>query len=119
MATRIISSILMLISVYVGISHGSRVFSRPTPVYIEMMEALGITNAMRIAIGVWSIMAAVLILFPKTFFAGNMLRAVQIVLMMALALKAGNYKFALIEIPFLIMPLVLIYIGHPLKTQTI
>jgi len=35
--------------------------------------------------------------------------------MMTLALKAGNYKFALIEIPFLLIPLMLIYLRHPLK----
>jgi hypothetical protein len=116
---KIISGILILISVYIGISHGSRVFSKPTETYLQMMSQLGITNTTRILIGVWSIGAAILILFPKTFFLGNEIRAIQIVLMMALAIKAGNLKFALIEIPFLIMPLIMIYLEHPFKSQTI
>jgi hypothetical protein len=36
-------------------------------------------------------------------------------LIMALSLKTGNLKTALIEIPFLLMPLVMIWLGHPLK----
>lgn len=114
---RVLSGILILVSLYVGISHGSRVFSKPSETYLQMMSSLGITNTMRVAIGVWAIAAALLILFPKTFFIGNTLRAVQLVLLMALALKAGNYKFALIEIPFLLLPLLMIYLGHPLKSE--
>ncbi|MEH6680226.1 MAG: hypothetical protein V7724_06730 [Sediminicola sp.] len=112
------SGILLLATVYFGVSHGSRVFQKPTEQYLEMMDSLGISNTMRIAFGVLSIGSALLILLPKTFYVGNSVRAMLLVLMMALALKAGNYKFALIEIPFLMMPLVLIYLGHPLKDTT-
>ncbi|MCF2446776.1 hypothetical protein L0657_22655 [Dyadobacter sp. CY345] len=110
-----VSSLLILVTVYFGVSHGSRTFSTPSPAYAEMIILLGINDTIRTMIGVWSILSAVLILFPQTFFIGNILRAVLLILMMAFALKAGNYKFALIEIPFLLMPLVLIYLGHPLK----
>lgn len=118
MTLKIISVILLLTTVYFGVSHGSRVFQKPSEQYLEMMNSLGITSAMRIAFGVLSIGSALLILFPKTFFVGNAVRALLLVLMMALALKAGNYKFALIEIPFIMMPLILIYLGHPLKDMT-
>lgn len=117
--SKIISSALILVSVYIGISHGSRVFRKPSELYLEMMSNLGISNSIRIIIGIWSITAAVLLLFPKTFFIANTFRAIQIVLMMALALKVGNYRFALIEIPFLLIPLLLIFFGHPLKNETI
>ncbi|TCD11032.1 hypothetical protein EZ449_05900 [Pedobacter frigidisoli] len=118
MISRIISGILLLATVYFGVSHGSRVFQKPTQQYLEMMNALGISNPMRIAFSILSIGSALLILIPNTFFIGNAARAVLLVLMMALALKAGNYKFALIEIPFVMMPLILIYFGHPLKNTT-
>ena len=113
--TRIISSLLILINLYFGVSHGARAFSKPSAEYLEMMTSFGITNTIRLMIGVWAILSSVLILFPRTFFMGNVLRAVLLILMMSLALKGGNYKFALIEIPFLLIPLVLIYLGHPLK----
>ena len=115
---KIVSGALIMISLYLGISHGSRAFRQPSEEYIHMMSALGITDATRIVFCFWAITSAVLILFPKTFFWGNVLRAVQLVVMMALALKAGNYKFALIEVPFLILPLLLIYLWHPFKDQT-
>ncbi len=118
MTTKIISGILLLITVYFGISHGSRVFQKPIMQYLEMMDLLGITNSLRIAFGILSIGSALLILFPKTFFVGNVIRALLLILMMALALKAGNYKFALVEIPFVMMPLLLIYFSHPLKNST-
>jgi hypothetical protein len=115
MTAKIISGILILITTYFGLSHGSRVFRKPTEQYLQMMQALGITNPMRITFGMVSIGSALLILIPDTFFIGNTIRCLLLILMMALALKAGNYKFALIEIPFVIMPLMLIYLGHPLK----
>ncbi|WP_343657834.1 hypothetical protein [Chryseobacterium sp.] len=118
MTAKIISGAILLVTVYFGVSHGSRVFQKPTQQYLEMMNSLGITNTLRVAIGVLSIGSALLILFPKTFFAGNVVRAMLLILIMALALKAGNYKFALIEIPFVMMPLLLIYLGHPLKNTT-
>jgi len=119
MIIRIISGILILFSVYIGVSHGSRVFSKPTESYLEMMNKLGITDILRIAIGVWSIVSAVLILYPPTFFIGNLSRASLLVAMMALALKVGNYKFALIEVPFLALPLLLIYLGHPFGKESV
>lgn len=109
---KIVSRVLILISVYWGISHGSRAFRKPSEEYIRMM------SAMRMVFGLWAITAAVLILFPRTFFSGNTLRALQLVVMMSLALKVGNYKFALIEVSFLLLPLLLIYLGHPFKGET-
>lgn len=67
MTLKIISAVLILFSVYIGISHGSRVFSKPTETYLDMMAKLGITDMVRIGIGVCSIAAAILILFPATF----------------------------------------------------
>jgi hypothetical protein len=114
---KVISGLLILISLYLGVSHGSRAFTKPSEEYIHMMSALGITDKARTVFGLWAITAAILILLLRTFFFGNALRAVQLVVMMAFALKAGNYRFALMEVPFLIMPLLLIYLGHPFEEQ--
>ncbi|QJD97341.1 hypothetical protein HH214_16440 [Mucilaginibacter robiniae] len=113
---KILSGLLIAISLYFGIVHGSRAFSKPSLAYAEMMSSLGIPDPVRFVFGIWAIVAALLILFPDTFFWGDTLRAIQIALMMALVLKAGNYKFAMIEIPFLLLPLLLIYMGHPFRS---
>ncbi len=115
MVARIISSLLILATVYFGLSHGARAFQKPSLEYLGMMNSLGINEVIRIIIGCWAIASSVLILFPKTFIIGNVARAIFLLGMMLLALKAGNYKFAIIEIPFLLMPVILIYLGHPFK----
>lgn len=67
MTARIISGILLVVTVYFGLSHGSRVFQKPSAQYLEMMQSLGITSPMRIAFGVVSIFSTLLIPFPRHF----------------------------------------------------
>lgn len=70
--------------------------------------AITILSLLNMAVGI-------AILFPQTFFWANLIHALMLVSLMAFSLRTGNYKTALIEIPFLLIPLVLIYLGHPLK----
>jgi hypothetical protein len=80
-----------------------------------MMTDIGIEKNWFLPIGILSFVICLLVLFPQTFFIGNILNAMVILIIMALSLKAGVIKTALIEIPFLLMPLLMIYLGHPLK----
>ena len=79
------------------------------------MNELGITETMIPIFGGITLLIGVLLLIPKTFFLGNMLNAISIIIIMALAMKAGNFKMTLMEIPFLVMPLVLIWLKYPFK----
>ncbi|MCE7053467.1 hypothetical protein LZF95_02175 [Algoriphagus sp. AGSA1] len=116
MTAKLLSGLLILLSVYIGFSHGiGTLRNEASPEQLKMMSELGITTPVRQGIAILSLVMAILILFPKTFFLGNLFRAIMIVSTMALSLKANNFKFALIEIPFLLIPLVLIYLGHPFK----
>ena len=65
--------------------------------------------------GIFAIVIALLQLIPKTFFLGNVLNAFTLIFIMCLALRVGNLKIALIEIPFLIIPLLLIWLKYPFK----
>ncbi len=111
---KIISTILILITAFLSFKHGWDGLSMKSETN-EMVNALGIGKTGLLAVSVLSLTVGVLVLFPQTFFIGNLINALVIVLIMALSLKGGNYKIALIEIPFLLMPLVLIYLGHPLR----
>lgn len=106
----------MLINLYFGLNHGSRAFKKPTGPFLEIMNAMGMTENLRYLVGVFAILSAILTIFPSTFFLGNVLRSLLLLVLIALALNHGNYKFALIEIPFLLIPLLLIYLGHPFKS---
>jgi hypothetical protein len=113
---KIISALLILVTVYLNAKHGwSGVSNTMSPAEIKMMTDIGIEKNWFLPIGILSFVICLLVLFPQTFFIGNILNAMVILIIMALSLKAGVIKTALIEIPFLLMPLLMIYLGHPLK----
>ena len=116
MLMKIISVILILITSFLSFKHGwDGLTMNVKPGDTDMMAELGIGRIGTIMISALSIAIGLMVLFPQTFFVANLMNAAIILLIMALALKAGNIKIALIEIPFLLMPLVLVWLGHPFK----
>jgi hypothetical protein len=110
----IISMVLLLISAALSFKHGWDTFNyKNNSESINMMNELGISQSYIPALGTLAIVTGVLVLLPRTFFLGNLLNAFSILLVMSLALRAGNYKLALIEIPFLALPLLLIGLKYP------
>lgn len=112
---KIISIVLSLISAFLSIKHGWDAFQPANGEQTKMMADLGISTTSMPFFGALSIVIGLMLLFPQTFFISNLLNAVTIVLIMALSLRAGNTSMALIEIPFLAMPLVLIWLTYPFK----
>lgn len=117
MIKSLISLALLLVSVFLSFKHGwDSLNVKANPESAKMMSALGIGPTYAPFLGALSILTGLLLLFPKTFFLGNLLNAITIVTIMALALNAGNPRIALIEIPFLLMPLLLIWLNYPFKS---
>lgn len=112
---RIASIILLLASAFLNFKHGWDAFQQPSKEQIKMMAELGITQVMIPYIGIFSIIIGLMLFFPYTFFLSNVLHAMTILLIMALSLNNGNYQVALIEIPFLSLPLILIWLKYPFK----
>ncbi|NDI98736.1 hypothetical protein GWA97_06580 [Flavobacterium sp. LaA7.5] len=115
MIKNIISLMLLIVSAFLSFRHGWGAFQPTTPQQAEMMSVLGVNKSALPYFGVFSIIIGLMLLFPKTFFLSNVLHAFTILLIMALSLKAGNYKIALIEIPFLAIPLIMIWLKYPFK----
>lgn len=116
MVKNIISAALLLISVTLSFKHAwDTVHYKNNPESVKMMESLGFSEAFIPYLAAVAIAVGVLLLFPATFFLGNMLNAILIVIIMGLALRSGNYGMALIEIPFLVMPLIMIWLKYPFK----
>jgi DoxX-like family len=87
---------------------------------IAMMELFGKWNFGKsfVAIyGVITILSAFLILFPKTFVWGNFVMAATILLLICLHLQDKDLKGAAIEIPFILLNLLTIYLQHPLEIR--
>ena len=84
----------------------------------EMMEMFGKWGFNKTALainGAITMIAALLILFPKTFVWGNFLMAAGILLIICLHLLDKDLKGVLIEVPFLFLNLAIIYLQYPLK----
>lgn len=112
---KIVSAILILITAFLSFKHAWDGLVTVKPESTQMLESLGISNRAGIMLGILSLGIGVLVLIPQTFFVACLINAITILVIMALALKTGNLKIALIEIPFLIIPLVMIWLGHPLR----
>jgi hypothetical protein len=110
-----LSIVLLLASAFLSIKHGSDAFQPASVEQAKMMEILGVTKSTMPYFGVFSILIGLMLFFPQTFFISNVLNAVTIVLIMALSLRAGNFRIALMEIPFLALPLIMIWLKYPSK----
>jgi hypothetical protein len=112
---KIVSILLLIASAFLSIKHGWDAFQPANAEQAKIMANLGISNTVMPYFGALSIIIGLILFFPQTFFLGNVLNAVIIVLIMALSLRAGDYKMALMEIPFLTLPLILIWLKYPFK----
>jgi hypothetical protein len=112
---KIVGIILLLISAALSLKHGWDAFQPPSAEQAKMMANLGVTKSIMPYFGVFSIVVGSMLFFPQTFFISNVLNAMTIVLIMAMSLRAGDYRTALIEIPFLVLPMILIWLKYPFK----
>lgn len=113
---KILSGALILVTLFFCFKHGwPGVSGNMKPEETKMISDLGIGKVLLLIISILNLLVCLLILLPQTFFIANLCNAAGILLIMAFAMKTGNLKIALIEIPFLLLPLILIYLGHPLK----
>lgn len=114
MILKILNSILMIFAVFMGAKHGWNMLTAKP----EMLEMFGKWNFSKNTVvinGAITLLASVLILFPKTFVWGNFLMAVGILMIICLQLLNKELRGVAIEIPFLLLNLVIIYLQHPLK----
>jgi hypothetical protein len=111
---KIISGILILVTAFFSFKHGYAAVTMK-PQENDMMAQLSMSRPLVMVLGILTLSVGVLVLFPATFVVANIINAALLLLILILQLRAGNMKGALIEIPFLLMPLVMIWLGHPLK----
>lgn len=115
MILKIINSILILVAVAMGLKQGWAMFSGK-PEMLEMFSKWNFSKTTVIVNGAITIIAALMILFPKTFVWGNFLMAAGILMIICLSLLDKDLKGVAIELPFLLLNLVIIYLQHPLSS---
>ncbi|MGN8070990.1 hypothetical protein [Mucilaginibacter sp. 22184] len=111
-----ISLVLLIVSVTLNFKHGWDAFHyKDHPESAKMMSELGISGSFVPFLALFIVLIAVLLLIPQTYFLGNLLNAVSILFIMCLAARVGNFKMALLEIPFLAIPVIMIALKYPFK----
>lgn len=111
---KILNSILMFVAVFMGLKQGYAMLTAKT----EMLEMFGKWNFSKTAVminGAITMLSALFILFPKTFVWGNFLMSAGILLIICFHLLDKDLKGVAIELPFLLLNLVIIYLKHPLS----
>lgn len=114
MILKIINGILILVAVFMGLKQGYAMLTGKP----EMMEMFGKWNFNKTGLmitGAVTMLSAIMILFPKTFVWGNFLMAAGILLIICFHLMDKDLKGVAIELPFLLLNLVIIYLQHPLS----
>ena len=113
MILKILNSALILVAVFMGMKQGYAMLSGK-PEMLEMFSKWNFSKTAVMINGAVTMIAALLILFPKTFVWGNFLMAAGILMIICLQLLNKDLKGAAIEIPFLLLNLAIIYLQHPL-----
>lgn len=114
MTAKILNSILILVAVFMGIKQGVAMLAGKA----EMLDMFGKWNIGKqgvMALGLFTLLGAAFILFPKTFIWGNFLMAAGILLIICLHLMDRDLKGVLVELPFLLLSMVIIYLRYPLN----
>lgn len=114
MILKILNSALILVAVFMGFKQGYAMFSGK-PEMLEMFSKWNFSKTAVMINGAVTMIAALLILFPKTFVWGNFLMAAGILMIICLHLLDKDLKGMAIELPFLLLNLVIIYLQHPLS----
>ena len=113
MILKILNAALILVAVFMGFKQGYAMISGK-PEMLEMFSKWNFSKTAVMINGAITMIAALLILFPKTFVWGNFLMAAGILMIICLHLLDKDLKGVSIEIPFLLLNLVIIYLQHPL-----
>lgn len=85
------------------------------PEMLQMFNKFNVGKSGVLVLGAFTVLGAILVLFPKTFVYGNFITAAGILFIIALELNHRDLKGAAIELPFLLLSLVILYLQHPLS----
>jgi len=113
MALKILNIILIFVAVFMGAKQGYAMLSGKSEM-VEMFSKWNFNKYGLMINGGITLLAALMILFPKTFIPGNFLMAAGILVIICFHLSDKNLKGAMTELPFFLLNLVIIYLQYPL-----
>ncbi len=114
MVIKVINALLVLAAVFMGLKQGYAMFSGK-PEMVDMFSKWNFGKIGLTIFGVVTMFSAILILLPSTFVWGNVLMAAGIGMIICFHLSDGNWKGVWIELPFLLLNLLIIWLKYPFK----
>lgn len=116
MFTKVLSVLLVITAVFMGLKQGYAMLTGKAEM-LALFGKWGFSKHGVMVNGVITIVAALLILFPKTFVWGNFLMAAGILLIICFQLLNKDLKGVMVELPFLFLNWLILYLQHPLKAD--
>jgi hypothetical protein len=116
MVIKIISGILILISAFMGTRagwQGLHIQPGDSGPFVQIKEKLHFSERALKVLAVLTITGAILLLLPQTFLFANILNISLFLFLIIRWLMIGDVKAALSEVPFLLIPVLLIVFKHP------
>jgi hypothetical protein len=117
LALKILNTILILFALYMGIKQGWAMVTGKSDM-LEMFGKWNIGKTGALVLGIITMLAAVMVLFPQTFIWGNFITAAGILLIIAFHLGDRDMRGVLTELPFFLLSLIIIYLQHPLANSS-
>lgn len=120
MIIKIISGVLILFSAFMGIRQGLKGWNvKPgdTGPFVHIQEKLKFSSNTLKVFAALTILSGILLLVPQTFLFANILNISLFLFLIIRWLMIGDLKAALSEVPFLIIPVLLIYLKHPFAVK--
>jgi hypothetical protein len=99
-----------------GLRHGVSLL-RSTPAQVRETLHISLNQPTILIVGILTCLGAVLVIFSPTFFAANVISAAVVLYLAAVQSKAHNLRGALVELPFVLLPLLMLHLGYPFKHQ--
>jgi len=118
MMLKIVSGAAILFTAFMSIRHGMAGL-RMNAEAVKMLNGIGFADRLVMPFSILTIIAGLAVLIPQTFMFGCVLNALLIVVIMIFALWNKQFVTALIEIPFLAIPIMMIYLKYPIQWETV
>jgi hypothetical protein len=115
MILKVLNSALIVFVVYLALKHGWYMLTAK-PEAVNIFAKWGLGKPYAVGYGLILCTAAIFILFPKTFVWGNYIMAAGILLFICFQVYHHQLQEALVEVPFLLLNLIILYLQHPLKS---
>jgi len=110
---KLLAAALLLASAALSARQGWAMLHGQPPA-LALLQRLGIGRPGQVALGAAVLLGAVGTLLPATFWVGGYVSAASILLLLTLQLTHHNLTGAAAEVPFLLLVLLVLYLGHPL-----